>query len=64
MIIDEDYKEAKIYKELGDRLLGLNKFLCNLEHEKQVAVASKDYEEAYKIKVNCGLFQLTNLNKV
>ncbi|KAG1050182.1 hypothetical protein G6F43_007531 [Rhizopus delemar] len=47
---DEDYKEAKIYKELGDRLLGLNKFLCNLEHEKQVAVAAKDYEEAYKIK--------------
>ncbi|CEG80403.1 hypothetical protein RMATCC62417_14748 [Rhizopus microsporus] len=47
---DEDYKEAKIYKELGDRLLGLNKFLCNLEHEKQVVVAKKDYEEAEKIK--------------
>jgi hypothetical protein len=36
---------------LGDRLLGLNKFLCNLEHEKQVVVTKKDYEEAEKIKV-------------
>lgn len=50
--IDEDFKEAKIYKELGDRLTGLWRFLINLENDKQQAVATKDYDEADKIKVS------------
>lgn len=54
-VIDEDYKEAKIYKELGDRLTGFWKFLMNLENEKQHAVAAKDYDEAEKIKVSITL---------
>lgn len=49
--IDEDFKEAKIYKELGDRLTGLWRFLINLETDKQQAVESKNYDEADKIKV-------------
>ncbi|KAG2232599.1 hypothetical protein INT48_009808 [Thamnidium elegans] len=48
---DEDFKEAKIYKELGDRLTGLWRFLINLETDKQQAVESKNYDEADKIKV-------------
>lgn len=50
-MLDEDYKEAKLYKELGDRLAGLWRFLINLESDKQQAVATKDYDEADKIKV-------------
>ncbi|KAL9553121.1 hypothetical protein MBANPS3_003429 [Mucor bainieri] len=49
---DEDYKEAKLYKELGDRLTGLWRFLINLENDKQQAVATKDYDEADKIKAD------------
>ncbi|CAO3623139.1 unnamed protein product [Mucor fragilis] len=49
---DEDYKEAKLYKELGDRLAGLWRFLINLESDKQQAVATKDYDEADKIKAD------------
>ncbi|RCI02947.1 hypothetical protein CU098_012413, partial [Rhizopus stolonifer] len=48
----EDFKEAKIYKELGDRLTGLWRFLINLESDKQQAVVTKDYDEAEKIKKN------------
>lgn len=51
LVLDEDYKEAKLYKELGDRLTGLWRFLINLENDKQQAVATKDYDEADKIKV-------------
>jgi len=53
LVLDEDYKEAKLYKELGDRLTGLWRFLINLENDKQQAVATKDYDEADKIKVRC-----------
>ncbi|KAI8047903.1 hypothetical protein BDF21DRAFT_433785 [Thamnidium elegans] len=49
---DEDFKEAKIYKELGDRLTGLWRFLINLETDKQQAVESKNYDEADKIKAD------------
>ncbi|KAG2208360.1 hypothetical protein INT46_003684 [Mucor plumbeus] len=49
---DEDYKEAKLYKELGDRLTGLWRFLVNLENDKQQAVVTKDYDEADKIKAD------------
>lgn len=49
--IDEDFKEAKIYKELGDRLTGIWRFLIRLENEKQEAVSKKNYDEAEKIKV-------------
>lgn len=49
--LDEDFKEAKIYKELGDRLTGLYKFLVELENDKHQAVSAKDYDEADKIKV-------------
>jgi hypothetical protein len=51
IILDEDFKEAKIYKELGDRLTGLWRFLINLENDKQEAVVNKNYDEADKIKV-------------
>ncbi|KAG2212314.1 hypothetical protein INT47_001674 [Mucor saturninus] len=49
---DEDFKEAKIYKELGDRLTGLYKFLVELENDKHQAVSAKDYDEADKIKAD------------
>lgn len=49
---DEDFKQAKLYKELGDRLTGLLRFLINLENEKLQAVATKDYDEAEKIKAD------------
>ncbi|KAI8352457.1 hypothetical protein EDC96DRAFT_567082 [Choanephora cucurbitarum] len=49
---DEDFKEAKIYKELGDRLTGLWRFLINLESDKQQAILTKDYDEAEKIKAD------------
>lgn len=51
LFVDEDFKQAKLYKELGDRLTGLLRFLINLENEKLQAVATKDYDEAEKIKV-------------
>lgn len=51
MTIDEDYKEAKFYNELSDRLTGILRFMFKLENEKQQAVATKNYDEADKIKV-------------
>lgn len=60
--IDEDFKEAKIYKELGDRLTGLWRFLINLENDKQQAVATKDYDEADKIKVSLRKKDITNFS--
>ncbi|KAI7907596.1 uncharacterized protein BX663DRAFT_556883 [Cokeromyces recurvatus] len=49
---EEDYKEAKIYKEIGDQLAHLWRFLFNLEQDKLQAVATKDYDEADKIKAD------------
>ncbi|KAI8890922.1 hypothetical protein K501DRAFT_328095 [Backusella circina FSU 941] len=49
---DEDYKEAKLYKELGDKLSGYMHLLINLENDKQLAVSTKDYDEADKIKAD------------
>ncbi|KAI9474039.1 MAG: hypothetical protein EXX96DRAFT_326401 [Benjaminiella poitrasii] len=49
---EEDYKEAKIYKEIGDQLEHLWKLLFNLEQDKQQAVTAKDYDEADKIKAD------------
>lgn len=49
--IEENYKEAKIYKELGDRLTNIYKFLVELENDKHRAVNAKNYDEADKIKV-------------
>ncbi|KAI8993231.1 hypothetical protein BDB01DRAFT_754269 [Pilobolus umbonatus] len=51
-LLDEDYKEAKLYKELGERLNSLLEILINLEEDKMVAVAAKEYDEADKIKVD------------
>jgi hypothetical protein len=52
VLIDEDYKEAKLYKELGDKLSGYMRLLINLENDKQLAVSTKDYDEADKIKAD------------
>lgn len=62
-MLDEDYKEAKLYKELGDRLTGLWRFLISLENDKQQAVATKDYDEADKIKV-CVVREMTRYPEV
>ncbi|KAI8987921.1 hypothetical protein BDF20DRAFT_910460 [Mycotypha africana] len=46
----ECYQEAKLYKELNDKLETLRRILSDLEIGKRHAVETKDYDEAEKIK--------------
>ncbi|KAI9299282.1 hypothetical protein BJ944DRAFT_245464, partial [Cunninghamella echinulata] len=47
---DESYQKAKVYKSLSDRLTKFTKILSDFEQAKRLAVDTKDYDEAEKIK--------------
>ncbi|CAO3646454.1 unnamed protein product [Cunninghamella blakesleeana] len=47
---DESYQKAKVYKGLSDQLNKFSKILSDFEQAKRLAVDTKDYDEAEKIK--------------
>lgn len=50
VFVDESYQKAKVYKSLSDRLTKFTKILSDFEQAKRLAVDTKDYDEAEKIK--------------
>ncbi|ORX61854.1 hypothetical protein DM01DRAFT_1331327 [Hesseltinella vesiculosa] len=56
---DEAYGKAKTYKSISDKLAQFTKILIDLEQSKRLAVDTKDYDEAEKIKQDISEIKLT-----